>query len=66
MIHNRTIQTAEWGELHFASLDGAQWLPVNRPVQEGEEAALARAFDPGDFLPMRLATSYLDFLEARG
>jgi hypothetical protein len=47
--------------LIFSSLDGEDWLPVNRPGKKGDVESLARLFEgDGNMKPMRFRRSYLE------
>ena len=63
MIHHAT--TLLEGEIqNWVSLDGEDWLPVNRGPSEGneekEEADVAALFNgDGNFMPLRFARRFL-------
>ena len=59
MIHHATLPLE--GDLtHWVSLDGDDWLPINRPPAAGEEEPIQRLFDgDGNFMPLRVTRRYL-------
>jgi len=61
MVHNITLR--RWDEtFHFASVDGENWLPLNRPLAEGEEDDFQATLDgDGNFLPMKFARRWFSF-----
>ena len=60
MIHHAT--TLLEGEIqHWVSLDGEDWLPVNRgPVESEPEDTVRRLFEgDGNFMPLRFSRRWL-------
>jgi hypothetical protein len=64
-IYNATLK--RWDEeFLFASADGELWLPVNRPLVEGEEDEFLSLMDGQNGLrPMRWTRSFLAGCGAR-
>lgn len=69
MVHHRSFTIDGLGLLHWVSLDGDSWVPVNRGPEPDEppsevEAKIAELFyGDGNFMPMTFATRYLDYIE---
>jgi len=67
-IHKAVIRVGSknaWGGINldkhwFASLDGENWVEINREPGEGDEADVARCINGnGKTLPLRMATRWL-------
>lgn len=65
MVHNITLN--RWDEtFHFASVDGEDWLPLNRPLRDGEEAEFFSLLNgDGNFMHMRFARRWFSFQDPR-
>jgi hypothetical protein len=60
LIHHTTTEF-EGETHHWVSLDGEDWLPINRaPVEGDTEEEIQKLFDgDGNFMPMRAARGIL-------
>jgi hypothetical protein len=60
-IHHRIV-TSEDGTFHFVSLDGDNWLPINRAPTDADTPEMVQALFDGDgnFKPMTFGAAWLD------
>ena len=59
MIHHATTEL-DGDPYNWVSLDGDDWLPINRAPSPGDEDVIQQLFDgDGNFMPLRFTRRWL-------